>query len=189
VNYDWYSLVPNDKPVTQGDIIFNCPVVEVSEKQESPYIEANLVRLKYGIVMTQACDLEHGKVDNLTVCELVPFIDSLNASSNLRYQKDFNEINKQRKESIVKEFKQGHLLNHHLLDKFQSESMELLYHTVSLKEAFTVPVGTVNKMLSEQGGERLRLLPPYREQLGQAYARVFMRVGYPIDLEIDVTDI
>jgi hypothetical protein len=188
VNYDWYSLVPNDEPVTQGDIICDCPVVEISAKQESPYIQGNLIRLRFGIVMTQACDLEHGKVDNLTVCELVPLIDLLNASSNLKYQANFKDINKQRKQSIVKEFKQGHVLNHHLLNNYESESMDFSYHTVSLKETFTVPVATLNNLLTAQGGQRLRLLPPYREQLGQAYARVFMRVGYPIDLEIDVTD-
>ncbi len=30
--------------------------------------------------------------------------------------------------------------------------------------------------------ERVRLLPPYREHLAQAFARFFMRVGLPIDI-------
>jgi hypothetical protein len=38
----------------------------------------------------------------------------------------------------------------------------------------------------EQGdlfdGRRLRLLPPYREHLSQAFARFFMRVGLPVDI-------
>jgi len=29
---------------------------------------------------------------------------------------------------------------------------------------------------------RLRLLPPYREQLSQSFARYFMRVGLPLDI-------
>jgi hypothetical protein len=31
-------------------------------------------------------------------------------------------------------------------------------------------------------GHRLRLLPPYREHLSQAFARLFMRVGLPADI-------
>lgn len=33
-----------------------------------------------------------------------------------------------------------------------------------------------------QQNSRLRLLPPYREHLAQAFARSFMRVGLPIDI-------
>lgn len=32
--------------------------------------------------------------------------------------------------------------------------------------------------------KRLRLLPPYREHLAQAFARSFMRVGLPIDIPV-----
>ena len=31
-------------------------------------------------------------------------------------------------------------------------------------------------------GWRIRLLPPYRELLSQAFARFFMRVGLPVDI-------
>jgi hypothetical protein len=33
-----------------------------------------------------------------------------------------------------------------------------------------------------RAGDRLRLLPPYREHLSQAFARYFMRVGLPQDI-------
>jgi hypothetical protein len=36
------------------------------------------------------------------------------------------------------------------------------------------------RVLTQQ--RRLRLLPPYREQLSQAFARFFMRVGLPVDI-------
>jgi hypothetical protein len=35
---------------------------------------------------------------------------------------------------------------------------------------------------AHQMGDRLRLLPPYREHLSQAFARLFMRVGLPADI-------
>lgn len=37
----------------------------------------------------------------------------------------------------------------------------------------------------KQRGKRLRLLPPYREHLSQAFARFFMRVGLPTDIAFD----
>jgi hypothetical protein len=33
-------------------------------------------------------------------------------------------------------------------------------------------------------GPRLRLCPPYREHLSQAFARFFMRVGLPQDIKL-----
>ena len=41
---------------------------------------------------------------------------------------------------------------------------------------------TTLKELAAQQSPRLRLLPPYREHLAQAFARFFMRVGLPIDV-------
>jgi len=35
---------------------------------------------------------------------------------------------------------------------------------------------------AKQKDQRLRLLPPYREHLSQAFARFFMRVGLPSDI-------
>jgi hypothetical protein len=38
------------------------------------------------------------------------------------------------------------------------------------------------KRFAEARGKRLRLLPPYREHLSQAFARFVMRVGLPVDI-------
>jgi len=37
--------------------------------------------------------------------------------------------------------------------------------------------------LAQRGEPRLRLRPPYREHLSQAFARFFMRVGLPTDIK------
>lgn len=42
------------------------------------------------------------------------------------------------------------------------------------------------KAVALSAGFRLRLLPPYREHLSQAFARYFMRVGLPIDIPKDI---
>jgi hypothetical protein len=39
----------------------------------------------------------------------------------------------------------------------------------------------VVEAVARSAGLRLRLRPPYREYLAQAFARYFMRVGLPLD--------
>ncbi|HET6574322.1 MAG TPA: hypothetical protein VFG68_12000 [Fimbriiglobus sp.] len=52
---------------------------------------------------------------------------------------------------------------------------------VDVRQLFSLPIGFVRKRVG-LAGHRLRLLPPYREHLAQAFARYFMRVGLPIDI-------
>ena len=75
----WYRKAPAEEPLTQGDIIFSCPVVgwrrdvrlDFSSGQEvlpvGELLDAQRVDV---IVMTQACDLEHAKVRNVVLCPL-----------------------------------------------------------------------------------------------------------------------
>jgi len=52
---------------------------------------------------------------------------------------------------------------------------------VDFRHSYSLPFTLIND-ISGKLGKRLRLLPPYREHLSQAYARFFMRVGLPIDI-------
>ena len=54
---------------------------------------------------------------------------------------------------------------------------------VDFHEVFSLPVHFLELWLSRGGNRRLRLLPPYREHLSQAFARFFMRVGLPVDID------
>jgi len=45
----------------------------------------------------------------------------------------------------------------------------------------TVSTDVVREVAAEQG-DGIRLLPPYREHLAQAFARFFMRVALPVDI-------
>ena len=44
---------------------------------------------------------------------------------------------------------------------------------------FTVPRDYLEPLYAQRAKSRLRLRPPYREHLSQAFARFFMRVGLP----------
>jgi len=52
---------------------------------------------------------------------------------------------------------------------------------VDFTRVFTVDASLVRELASHQD-PRLRLNPPYREHLAQAFARFFMRVGLPVDI-------
>ena len=56
---------------------------------------------------------------------------------------------------------------------------------VDFHDIFTVPRTFLETLLGQRQVARLRLLPPYREHLSQAFARFFMRVGLPEPLARD----
>jgi hypothetical protein len=51
---------------------------------------------------------------------------------------------------------------------------------VDFRKVYSLPVAFVRNRAAM--AERLQLLPPYREQLSQSFARFFMYVGLPIDI-------
>jgi hypothetical protein len=51
----------------------------------------------------------------------------------------------------------------------------------SIRRVYSLLVAFLRKT-SLLNGRRLRLLPPYRENASQAFARFFMRVGLPVDI-------
>jgi len=61
----------------------------------------------------------------------------------------------------------GHAMEHRVVD----------FHAI-----YTVPRDFLESLLKERQKPRLRLLPPYREHLSQAFARFFMREGLPAPL-------
>jgi hypothetical protein len=58
---------------------------------------------------------------------------------------------------------------------------ELDVAVVDFRRVYSLPLDYLREFATETG-DRIRLLPPYREHLAQAFARFFMRVGLPIDI-------
>jgi hypothetical protein len=69
-----------------------------------------------------------------------------------------------------------HLLNECRLPGHKQDFALIDFHVLF---ALTVPLA---REFANQAGDRLRLLPPYRDHLSQAFARLFMRVGLPADI-------
>ena len=52
---------------------------------------------------------------------------------------------------------------------------------VSFQHVYSLPVMLLSRMAS-RAKPRLRLLPPYREHVSQAFGRYFARIGLPLDI-------
>lgn len=165
--YPWYEIVDGNEDLLQGDFIKECPIVippsEISDKVEVRVINYNVV------VMSQSCDLVQEKIDLVLVCPVWPLTEF---GENNPYYRD-----KEGKEALRRGYLPGyHLLNECEIDRFQTD-----YLIVDFRSVYSVPFNFIID-LAKREGKRLRLLPPYREHLSQAFARFFMRVGLPVDI-------
>jgi hypothetical protein len=77
--------------------------------------------------------------------------------------------------------RRGYLPGYHLLNKCEIDGFQTDYLIVDFRNVYSVPFDFIVE-LAKKRGKRLRLLPPYREHLSQAFARFFMRVGLPVDI-------
>ena len=76
MNEPWYKAVNADTGLTQGDIILNCSVIRWASQsiasETDPEVEVlkSLVEVDEVdvVVITQACDLENQKVENVILC-------------------------------------------------------------------------------------------------------------------------
>jgi hypothetical protein len=77
--------------------------------------------------------------------------------------------------------RRGNIPGYHMLAASDLGDLEKDVRVVDFRSAFSLPVGVLRRV-AEQRKPRLRLLPPYREHLAQAFARFFMRVGLPVGI-------
>lgn len=165
-NYPWYEIVEGEE-LWQGDFIKECPIL-VPPKQLTDYQETEVENYDV-VVMSQSCDLTQKKIDLVLVC---PFW-SLDQMGNVNVF--FKGV--RGKESL----RRGDVPGYHLLNKSNLEGFETDFLVVDFRNVYGVPISFLTE-LARSRGKRLRLMPPYREHLSQAFARFFMRVGLPVDI-------
>jgi hypothetical protein len=148
------------------------------------------------IVMTQACDLHNGKVSNVILCPHLT-LEKYQADWLADYAKKIpypegkgaGETNKWKNQRQSKwrdhcsKIKSGWLWNYSMLNAGEAGGVVTEHRIVDFHEIYTVPVLFLQKWLVTEDQNRIRLLPPYREHLSQAFARYFMRVGLPLDID------
>lgn len=175
-DYPWYSTAQSADTLQQGDIIERCPIATsiispANEITRESDIDVK-VKINNVIVLSQSSDLKNAKIDAVVICPCVPL--TVFQEANL----DFKNEDK------LKELSRGYVVGYHLLNKSDIISYEREAMVVNFRDVRSVDFDWIVGF-TRQAGKRLRLLPPYRERLSQAFARFFMRVGSPIDIVFD----
>lgn len=166
--YPWYEVVEG-KELLQGDIIISCPLIIPPSKIEKE-AEIDIDVIEYDvIIMSQSCDLSQQKLELVLVCPIWTLSELENREPAYK--------SKKMKESL----RRGYLPGYHLLNKCEIKGFEREYSVVDFRSLYSEPFNFLTE-IAESRGKRLRLLPPYREHLSQAFARFFMRVGLPVDI-------
>ncbi|MEK7724595.1 MAG: hypothetical protein AAB336_09630 [Acidobacteriota bacterium] len=155
------------KSLEQGDLLPNCPVIylpnnlkPILEAKESDEIEITPeIKTVDLIIMTQSCDLENNKVEEVLLCGYFPFSED-------EYKRNKDNIKKERMPAL------------HLIEKCDGKRINFEKQVIDFRAIYTLPKNFVIAY-AKTLGFRARLLSPYKEHLSQAFARYFMRVGLP----------
>ncbi|MBI1893909.1 MAG: hypothetical protein HYS14_07360 [Candidatus Rokubacteria bacterium] len=130
------------------------------------------------VVMTQACDLEHRKVENVVLCPHVSLSTFRSTWQDWLIARKQNPSEKAWKRTC-EDIADGYVWNQAFLDRCDLPGLATEIRVVDFHDVFTVPRSFLEALLQRRQAPRLRLLPPYREHLAQGFARFFMRVGLP----------
>ncbi|MBN1592831.1 MAG: hypothetical protein JW941_06230 [Candidatus Coatesbacteria bacterium] len=168
---NWYLEVGNCAPIEQGDFVLSCPVLIPTGEQIDGELTA--IEDQYDvIVLSQSCDL----VAQKPKIELV-LVSPVWALSRFSGTKGGFYASKEGKEAI----RRGNAPGYHMLSKCGIPCFDDEFLVVDFHNVYGVSFLSLITMLKKQD-KRLRLRPPYREHLSQAFARFFMRVGLPADI-------
>ncbi len=170
--YPCYDFVEGAE-ILQGDLLDGCPVViptvDTAEEIEAHEGELTAYIDNYNVVvMSQSCDLKYDKVDLVLVCPVWSYEALAEKYGHLR------------KSEVRVELQRGNLPGYHLIRECTLEQSYRSVSVVDFRNVYSLPHDFL-KRFAEQQGRRVRLMPPYREHLAQAFARFFMRVGLPVD--------
>ncbi len=171
--YPWYAIV-NDNSLEQGDILRQCPVFLPPRGLRAAVLPSEDQAIEFDwmqrdvIVMSQTCDLAQGreKVADVLLCAVW----------------SCNEVGGHLATAKGKEdARRGNLPAYHMIAECRLPRFESNVSVVDFRRVYSLPLDYFREFAA-RAGERVRLLPPYREHLAQAFARFFMRVGLPLDI-------
>lgn len=165
MQYPWYTVVKGNE-IQQGDILFDIDIPMARQIEGDRIGDIETYDL---VVMTQSCDIPRARTEFLILCPIWPLEQAAKLHS------DFGA--RAGKETLRK----GGFVGFHLLNKCELAGFERDFMVVQFERVIERPKDSIQEFAARQEA-RLRLLPPYREHLAQAFARFFMRVGLPIDI-------
>jgi hypothetical protein len=167
--YPWYGIVQGTD-LAQGDLLEGCPIFLPPADLADPWEEAAFSwQQRDVVVLTQSCDLVAGREKVTEVLLCAAWNRSELTSGHLSTPRGLEDA------------RRGNLPGYHLLAECRLPGMARELRVVDFRRVYSLPL-TFVRQVAARAGERLSLLPPYREHLSQAFARYFMRVGLPQDI-------
>jgi len=185
LNYAWYSRVPRNANLQQGDFVecFALPVATYTYEQSknkvgvisSHWLESNW------IVLTQSCDLDpeiNRGINSIMLCPVFTFEKFLEDNPNYTGSKK-----KSNRQNIIS----NKVVGLHSLKATGYANLPDSPYVVNLREAKIASLDVVLEHIkSSKKKTRLRLNPPYAEQLAMRFGLIFSRIGYPIDFPTEI---
>lgn len=187
---DWYRVVDSTAELTQGDLIFECPLIGwgsdpllTGKSIEKEVLKAATKAIAADVVvMTQACDLEQKKVRNVILC-LHSSLEDYKKVWESTMRKRGQEPTTKSWNSHYEDIPDGFMWNLSILNSANCNGIIISPRVVDFHEVYSVPRPFLESLLRQRGEPRLQLLSPYREHLSQAFARFFMRIGLPTPVQ------
>ena len=176
--YPWYRLVDEAESLEQGDFVDTCPVfipeytanllntpddIDAIQEIQGMWYSYNVV------VMSQSCDLEHGKLQFVVVCPHWSFSELGRKFPHFLTPK------------IQEDIRRGYMPGYYMLNECHLAGKEQPIRVVEFGSMFTVPF-TFLQGFADARGKRLRLLTPYREKMARAFGDFFGRIALPDDI-------
>jgi hypothetical protein len=171
--YPWFSVVRGDE-LAQGDLLLGCPRFVLPQDANR---SANVVLTREivdAVVLTQSCDLVMRSDGSCEATDVL--LCAVYSKSDLQNHAVFQ------KWEAWEEVRKGRRPFFHVLDACRLPGHEQDFSLVDFHSIFTLNIALVRDFATACG-DRLRLMPPYREHLSQSLARTFMRVGLPADIQ------
>ena len=171
--YPWFESA-HGSDLQQGDLLTGCPILRpaFSATAGNTTVQVNVSHAA-GIILTQSCDLAM-RADGQCHSKEVLFCP-VYSRGELANHPVFG------RRAAWEEARKGRMPSYHVLNRCEVTDRERDFMLVDFSQVFTVDVAVIRELARRQE-RRLRLLPPYREHLAQAFARFFMRVGLPVDI-------
>jgi hypothetical protein len=204
--FSWYDVDFSEAGLAQGDIVFNCSVIEPSvslgnSSQEETELTATQLEGDF-VILSQSCDLEHGAVTSVVLAPLygvgkfVAELPNLRKRANqcaeakqisipdgdeFEIQKAFLHLALECRSvrSEIDKIRRGEMPAYYLLN--EEPSADFPFSVVDFHSIYSAPKDYLME-LARQQKPRIRLISPYREHLSQAFGKYFMRVGLPGDI-------
>ena len=169
LEYPWYATVVGDD-LEQGDILESCPVFLPPDGLADGALATAEFKWEDRdvVIMSQSCDMVSGRerLDEVLLCAV--------------WKRSELTTGSLAKDSGMEMARLGRMPGFHVLSECILEKHACEVRVVDFRRVYSLPISFIRKMVA--GRARVRLLPPYREHLSQAFARYFMRVGLPVDI-------